>query len=131
MVIEISTIHSSIPIVHINVLQTDVLQQTKHDGNFEDATKGDTIPFIEKNPSPIQENLPNTVKGFKFGRPKMLFGKKKSFNVLAFQPLGDDPSSSQNRKRHKINEKSNRRIHTRSKQGISTINLCSNTHHFC
>ncbi len=56
MVIETFAIHSSIPIIQTNVLQTNVVQQTKHDGNFEDATKGDTIPFIEKNPCPTQEN---------------------------------------------------------------------------
>jgi hypothetical protein len=38
VVIETSTIHSSIPIVQTNVLQTNVVQQTKHDGSFEDAT---------------------------------------------------------------------------------------------
>jgi hypothetical protein len=42
------------------------VQQTKHDGSFEDATEGDTILLIEKNPCPTQENLPNTVKGLKF-----------------------------------------------------------------
>jgi hypothetical protein len=86
--------------------------QTEHDGNFEDAIEGHTIPFIEKNPSPTQDNLPNIVKGLKFGRPKRPSRKKKNFNVLTFQPPRDDPSNSQSKKRHKINEESNRRIPT-------------------
>jgi hypothetical protein len=53
--------------VKTNILQTNVVQQTKHDGNFEDVTEGDTIPFTEKNLNSTQENLPNIVKGLKFG----------------------------------------------------------------
>jgi hypothetical protein len=36
--IETFAIHSSIPIVQINVLQIDLVQQIEHDGSFEDAT---------------------------------------------------------------------------------------------
>lgn len=113
-----------------NILQTNVVQQKKHDGNFEDVTEGDTIPLTEKNLNSTQENLPNTVKGLKFGWLERPSRKKKSFNVLTFQPPSDDPSSSQNKKSFKINEKSNTRIPIQSKQGISAISLRSNTHHF-
>jgi len=53
--------------VKTNILQTNVVQQKKHDGNFEDVTEGDTIPLTENNLNSTQKNLPNTVKGLKFG----------------------------------------------------------------
>jgi hypothetical protein len=68
------------------------------------------------------------VKGLKFGQHEKP-SRKKSFNVLAFQPLGDDPSNSQSKNHCKINEESNRRIPIQFKQGIYAISFCSNTHH--
>jgi hypothetical protein len=70
------------------------------------------------------------VKGLKFGWLERPSRKKKSFNVLTFQPPNDDPSSFQNKKSFKINEKSNTKIPIQSKQGIFAISFHSNTHHF-
>jgi hypothetical protein len=69
------------------------------------------------------------MKGLKFGQPERPSRKKKSLNVLAFQPPGNDPSNSQGKKHCKINEKSDRKIPTRSKQGIFVIGFRSDTYY--